>query len=104
MRMEGTIADGRTESLPIRPPIDVPLVGQDRPGDLSVVPLARQVAADKNAAAAVLFVNPRGGSSPASVPMRQALHLIPHRKPLVIPMHTPAPPPRSLPPTPAHRL
>jgi protease-4 len=86
MRIEGTIVDGRTESLPIRPPIDIPLVGQDRAGDLSVVPLARQVAADKNAAAAVLFVNSRGGSSTASEAMRQALELIAKRKPLVIAM------------------
>ncbi len=86
MRIEGTIVDGRTDSLPIKPPIDIPLVGQDRAGDLSVVPLARQVAADKNAAAAVLFVNSRGGSSTASEAMRQALELIAKRKPLVIAM------------------
>jgi protease-4 len=86
MRIEGTIVDGRTESLPIRPPIDIPLVGQDRAGDLSVVPLARQVAADKNAAAAVLFINSRGGSSTASEAMRQALELVAKRKPLVIAM------------------
>ncbi len=86
MRIEGTIVDGRSDSLPIRPPIDIPLVGQDRAGDLSVVPLARQVAADKNAAAAVLFVNSRGGSSTASEAMRQSLELIAKRKPLVIAM------------------
>jgi hypothetical protein len=86
MRIEGTIVDGRSDSLPIRPPIDIPLVGQDRAGDLSVVPLARSVAADKNAAAAVLFVNSRGGSSTASEAMRQSLELIAKRKPLVIAM------------------
>jgi protease-4 len=86
MRIEGTILDGRSERLPIKPPIEVPLVGDDRAGDLSVVPLARQVAADKRAAAAVLFVNSRGGSSTASEAMRQALALIAKRKPLVIAM------------------
>src|SRR4029077_478243 len=86
MRIEGTIVDGRTASLPLRPPIDIPLVGQDRAGDLSVVPLARQVAADKHAAAAVLFVNSRGGASTASEAMRQALELIAKRKPLVVAM------------------
>jgi len=86
MRIEGTIVDGRTETLPLRPPIDLPLVGQDRAGDLSVVPLARQIAADKNAAAAVLFVNSRGGSSTASEAMRQAVELIAKRKPLVVAM------------------
>ncbi len=86
MRIEGTIVDGRTDSLPIRPPFDIPLVGQDRAGDLSVVPLARRVAADKNAAAAVLFINSRGGSSTASEAMRQSLELVAKRKPLVIAM------------------
>jgi protease-4 len=86
MRIEGTIIDGRSGRLPIKPPIDIPLAGDDRAGDLSVVPLARQVAADKRAAAAVLFVNSRGGSATASEAMRQALELIAKRKPLVIAM------------------
>jgi protease-4 len=86
MRVEGTIVDGRNGRLPIAPPIDLPLVGDDRAGDLSVVPLARQIAADKRAAAAVLFVNSRGGSAVASEAMRQAIELIARRKPLVIAM------------------
>jgi protease-4 len=86
MRIEGTIVDGRSDRLPIKPPFDLPLVGEDRAGDLSVVPLARQVAADKRAAAAVLFVNSRGGSATASEAMRQALELVAKRKPLVIAM------------------
>ena len=86
MRIEGTIIDGRSGRLPIQPPIDVPIVGEERAGDLSVVPLARQIAADKRAAAAVLYVNSRGGSATASEAMRQALELIAKRKPLVIAM------------------
>ena len=86
MRIEGTIIDGRSDRLPLRPPIELPLVGEDRAGDLSVVPMARQVAADKRAAAAVLFVNSRGGSATASEAMRQALELVAKRKPLVIAM------------------
>ena len=86
MRIEGTIVDGRSGRLPVKPPIDIPLAGDDRAGDLTVVPMARQVAADKRAAAAVLFVNSRGGSSTASEAMRQALELIAKRKPLVVAM------------------
>ena len=86
LRIEGTIIDGRSGRLPVKPPIDVPLVGDDRAGDLSVVQLARQVAADKRAAAAVLYVNSRGGSSTASEAMRQALAVIAERKPLVVVM------------------
>jgi len=86
MRIEGTIIDGRSGRLPVQPPIDIPLVGEDRAGDLSVVQLARQVAADKRAAAVVLYVNSRGGSSTASVAMYEALATIAARKPLVVVM------------------
>ena len=86
MRVEGTIIDGHSGRLPARPPIDIPLVGEDRAGDLSVVQLARQVAADKRASAAVLYVNSRGGSSTASEAMRAALQLVASRKPLVVVM------------------
>jgi protease-4 len=86
MRIEGTIIDGHSGRLPARPPIDIPFVGDDRAGDLSVVPLARQVAADKRAAAVVLYVNSRGGSSTASAAMRRALQVVASRKPLVVVM------------------
>lgn len=86
VRIEGTIVDGRSGRLPVRPPIDVPLVGEDRAGDLTVVQAARQAAADKRAAAVILYVNSRGGSSTASEAMRQALALIASRKPLVVVM------------------
>lgn len=86
MRIEGTIVDGRSGRLPVRPPFEVPLLGEERAGDLSVVQLARQVAGDRRAAAAVLYVNSRGGSSTASEAMRHALGAISARKPLVVVM------------------
>jgi protease-4 len=86
IRIEGTIVDGQSGSIPVRPPIEIPLVGEDRAGDLTVVQVARQVAADKRAAAAVLYVNSRGGSSTASEAMRRALQTIAARKPLVVVM------------------
>jgi protease-4 len=86
IRIEGTILDGRSGRLPIKPPIDIPMLSEDRAGDLSVVPLARQVAADRRAAAVVLYVNSRGGSSTASEAMRQALSVVASRKPLVVVM------------------
>ncbi len=84
--LDRRVVDGVLPEEQLPDPIDLPLVGQDRAGDLSVVPLARQIAADKNAAAAVLFVNSRGGSSTASEAMRQAVELIAKRKPLVVAM------------------
>lgn len=86
VRIEGTIVDGRSGRLPARPPIEIPLLGDDRAGDLTVVQAVRQVAADRRAAAAVLYVNSRGGSSTASEAMRQALLTVAARKPLVVVM------------------
>lgn len=86
MRIEGTIIDGRSGRLPVKPPVEVPLVGDERAGDLSVVQVARQVAADRRAAAMVLYVNSRGGSSTASEAMRQALGVVAARKPVVVVM------------------
>jgi protease-4 len=86
MRIEGTILDGRSGRPPIKPPIDVPIFGEPRAGDLTIVQLARQVAGDKHAAAAVLYVNSHGGSSTASEAMRLALETVAARKPLVVAM------------------
>ena len=86
MRIEGTILDGRSGRPPIKPPVDFPVVGDARAGDLTVVQLARQVAHDRNAAAAVLYVNSRGGSSAASQAMFEALETVAARKPLVVVM------------------
>jgi protease-4 len=86
LRIEGTIVDGRSGKLPVKPPIEVPLVGDDRAGDLTVVQAARVIADDKRAAAVVLYVNSRGGSATASEAMRQALSVIAARKPLVVAM------------------
>ena len=86
LRIDGTIVDGRSGRLPVKPPIDIPLVGEARAGDLTIVQVARQVAADKRAAAAVLYIDSPGGSATASEAMRQALDQINARKPLVVAM------------------
>jgi protease-4 len=86
MRIEGTIVDGRSGRPPVKPPIELPLVGDPRAGDLTVVQAARQLAGDRRAAAVVLYVNSRGGSSTASEAMRQALEVVAKSKPLVVVM------------------
>jgi protease-4 len=86
LRIEGTIVDGRSGRPPIRPPIEIPLVGGERAGDLTVVQAARQLAADKRAAAAVIYVDSRGGSATASEAMRRALDVIAKRIPVVVVM------------------
>ena len=86
LRVEGLIIDGRSERPPVKPPVPIPLVGGERSGDLSVVQAARQIAGDKRAAAAVLYVNSGGGSATASEAMRNALEKINVCKPLVVAM------------------
>src|SRR5205814_5512695 len=86
MRIEGTILDGRSGRPPVKPPVEIPIVGDARAGDLTVVQLARQVASDRRAAAAVLYVNSRGGSATASEAMCAALDVVASRKPLVVVM------------------
>ena len=86
IRIEGTIIDGRSGRPPVAPPIEIPVVGDPRAGDLTVVQVARQVAADRRAAAAVVYVDSRGGSATASEAMRQALAVVAARKPMVIAM------------------
>src|SRR5690348_3840431 len=86
IRIEGTIIDGRSGRPPVAPPVEVPVVGEPRAGDLTVVQVARQVAADKRAAAAVVYVDSRGGSATASEAMRQALAAVAAKKPVVTAM------------------
>src|SRR5258708_3211293 len=86
LRIEGTIVDGRSGRPPIRPPIEIPLVGGERAGDLTVVQAGGQLAADKGAAEAVIYVDSRGGSATASEAMRQALDVTAKRIPVVVVM------------------
>ncbi|TMD20911.1 MAG: signal peptide peptidase SppA [Chloroflexi bacterium] len=86
IRIEGTIIDGRSGRPPVAPPVEIPIVGDPRAGDLTVVQVARQVAADRRAAAAVVYVDSRGGSVTASEAMRQALAVVAAKKPVVIAM------------------
>ena len=86
IRIQGTIIDGRSGRPPVAPPVEIPIVGEPRAGDLTVVQVARQVAADRRAAAAVVYVDSRGGSVTASEAMRQALVVVAAKKPVVVAM------------------
>ncbi len=86
MSIEGLIMDGRSGSPPVDPPVPVPIVMDDRAGDLSVVQTARQILADKRAAGVVVYVDSRGGSVTASERMRVAIEAIAAHKPVVVVM------------------
>lgn len=86
LRIEGDIVDGRSQRLPVRPPVRLPFILNDRAGDLSVVQEARQLLKDKRAAAIVVYVDSGGGSATASEAMAAALQKIAAQKPLVVAM------------------
>jgi protease-4 len=86
LRIEGDIIDGRSGRPPLKPPMRLPLLLNDRAGDLSVVQEARRVLTDKRAAAVVLYIDSGGGSATASEAMAATLGKIAAKKPLVVAM------------------
>jgi protease-4 len=86
LSIEGMIIDGRSGQPPMEPPIPIPVVMDNRAGDMSVVQTIRQIYADKRAAGVVLYVNSRGGSVTASESIRLALEKLSAQKPLVVVM------------------
>jgi protease-4 len=86
LRIEGDIIDGRSGRPPLRPPMRLPFLLNERAGDLSVVQDARRVLADKRAAALVVYVDSGGGSATASEAMAAALEKVAAKKPLVVAM------------------
>ena len=86
LRIEGDIVDGRSEGPPSNVPAPLRMFLRQRAGDLSVVQDARRVLRDRRAAAVVVYVDSRGGSSTASEAMAAALQKVAHKKPLVVAM------------------
>jgi protease-4 len=86
MQIEGMIVDGRSGQPPVEPPIPIPVVMDERAGDMSVVNTVRQIQEDKRVAGAVLYVDSGGGSATASETMRIALEKLAAVKPLVVVM------------------
>lgn len=86
MSIEGLIMDGRSGSPPVEPPVPVPILMDNRAGDLSVVQTVRQIQADKRAAGVVVYVDSGGGSVTASESIRLALEKLAAQKPLIVVM------------------
>lgn len=86
MGIEGMIVNGNSQQPPVEPPVPVPFGFETRAGDLSVTQVARQVLADKRAAALVVYVDSRGGSATASEAMSTALRKVAAQKPVLVVM------------------
>jgi protease-4 len=86
LRIAGDIVDGRSAQPPVKPPFQVPLILNERTGDLTVVQEARTLLCDRRAAAVVVHVDSGGGSATASEAMAAALKKVAEKKPLVVSM------------------
>ncbi len=87
LRVGGLIVPGESGKPPIDPPIDIPFVGGERAGDLTVVQQVRALQKDENAAAVILFVDSPGGSGFASEAMANALRQLAKTRPVITYMH-----------------
>lgn len=81
LRIEGVLVDGDSAAPP--GPLPVPLVGDGRSGDRTVVEQARRLVDDDAVAAVVVHVDSPGGSATASEAMAAALERVAARKPVV---------------------
>jgi protease-4 len=68
----------------MEPPVPIPFGFENRAGDLSVTQVTRRILADKRAAALVVYVDSRGGSSTASETISAALRKVSAQKPVVV--------------------
>jgi protease-4 len=80
--VEGTIASGRSRSLPI----PIPLLGGQQAGSDSVAQALRQAERNRRVAAVVLYVNSRGGDAFASDLMWREVLRVRQGKPVVVAM------------------
>lgn len=83
--IRGVIVPGKSAQPPIDIPI--PLIGSDRAGDRTVVQQVRQLQADQQARAVILYVDSPGGSAAASEAMTSALNELAKDRPLVVYMN-----------------
>ena len=79
--LSGTIISGESGSSPVDLPL--PLLADDRLGDLTVVRQVRNLMQDKRAAAVVLWIDTPGGSAAASESMAAALDELAKDRPVI---------------------
>jgi len=84
VRVVGTIVDGRSRRPPVRPPLDLPFVFDERTGNLTVAHQLRRALADRRARAVILFVDSSGGSATSSEAIASALARVREEKPVVV--------------------
>ncbi len=81
--LTGTIVSGESASPPVNIPVPLPVLGDDRLGDLTVVQQVRTLMQDEDAAAVILWIDSPGGSADASEAMTSALVELAKDRPVV---------------------
>lgn len=86
--LSGLIVPGASGKPPVEPPVRLPLLGDERMGDLTVVRQVRNVMRDKSVGAVVLLIDSGGGSAAASEAMASSLVELAKDRPLVVYMNS----------------
>jgi len=86
LRIGGMIVDGRSQRPPMRPALPIPLLFEERAGDLTIVAQARRIASSRRVGALVVHVDSPGGSATASEAMSAALRTVAAKKTVVVSM------------------
>jgi protease-4 len=81
--LTGMIVPGESASPPGNIPVPLPILGEDRLGDITVVNQVRELMDDEDAAAVVLWIDSPGGSATASEAMTSALDELAKSRPVV---------------------
>lgn len=79
----GMMMPGESGSPPVDLPLPLPIVGDERAGDLTLVRQVRQLLEDENAAAVVLFIDSGGGAVITAEAMTSALMRLAETRPVV---------------------
>ncbi|MDL1902998.1 signal peptide peptidase SppA [Anaerolineae bacterium CFX9] len=79
----GTMMPGESGSPPVDLPVPLPIVGDDRAGDLTIVQQVRHLLDDEDAAAVVLFIDSGGGAVITAEAITSALTTLAETRPVV---------------------
>nr|WP_306469844.1 signal peptide peptidase SppA [Oscillatoria laete-virens] len=83
MPITGTMMPGESGSPPVDLPVPLPIVGDDRAGDLTIVQQVRHLLDDEDAAAVVLFIDSGGGAVITAEAITSALTTLAETRPVV---------------------
>lgn len=88
LRVAGLMTPGESDSLPIDLPLPVPIVGDERAGDVTVIRQLRAVQQDEDVKAVVVFIDSGGGAVTAAASMAAALEALAKTRPVIVYMNS----------------